>query len=232
MRLVCISDTHSLQGNFPVPEGDLLIHAGDMCNMGSERDVQRFAKWLESLPHRHKVVVAGNHDWFFQKQPELARAYLEPDVIYLQDSGCEIDGLDLWGSPWQPWFMDWAFNLPRKGAKIREKWNKIPLGTDILITHSPPHGTLDQVRPEQCAPGRGSSTGSGPLGCEELAIRLQAVRPRLHVFGHIHDNYGYVEIDGTIYVNASICDEAYRPVNRAIVLDVTTTGASRSFRIP
>jgi len=219
MRIVCISDTHGLEGNFPVPDGDLLIHAGDLCNVGTERDVQHFAKWLSRLPHRWKVVIAGNHDWLFQKQAALARAYLEPGVIYLQDSGCEIEGLKLWGSPWQPWFMDWAFNLPRKGAALRAKWSQIPLDTDVLITHGPPCGILDQVLPPSAAPDSTAELASAHLGCEELAIRLQAIQPKLHVFGHIHGSSGSIEQDGTIYVNASICDESYRPINRAIVLD-------------
>ena len=231
MRIVCLSDTHGLQDNFKVPEGDVLIHAGDFCNTGIERDVHKFAKWIDQLPHRWKVIVAGNHDWFFQKQPDLARAYMEPDVIYLQDSGCEIEGLKLWGSPWQPWFMDWAFNLPRKGAKLREKWNLIPLDTDILITHSPPYGFLDQVRPEPCAFGQGTDTGSGPLGCEELAIRLHSVRPKLHIFGHIHDGYGHKERDGTIYVNASICNEHYRPINRPVIVEVDVNASSEVFKV-
>lgn len=232
MRIVCISDTHGLQGNFPVPDGDLLIHAGDMCNIGSEEDVRRFAKWLSRLPHRWKVVVAGNHDCLFQEQPALARSYLESCATYLQDSACEIEGLRLWGSPWQPWFQDWAFNLPRKGSALQEKWNLIPFDTDVLITHAPPHGILDQVIPQPTEAGRPEQLGSGPLGCEELAVRLHAVQPKMHVFGHIHDSYGYLEQDGTLYVNASICDEAYRPVNRAVVLDFVTTNASKSFRIP
>jgi predicted phosphodiesterase len=231
MRLVCLSDTHGLQNNFKVPEGDVLIHAGDCCNTGSERDVYQFANWLRSLPHRWKVVIAGNHDWFFQKQPERARAYLGPDVIYLQDSGCEIEGLTFWGSPWQPWFMDWAFNLPRKGAKLREKWNLIPFDTDILITHSPPYRILDQVKPRRTKWGQEEEPGSGPLGCEELAIRLQIVRPKLHVFGHIHDAYGHEEWNGTIYVNASICDEQYRPVNRAVIIDVNVNTSPKVFKL-
>ena len=225
MRIVCLSDTHCLQNHFKVPDGDVLIHAGDFCNTGSERDVHKFATWFHRLPHRHKVVVAGNHDWFFQKQPELARAYLEPGAIYLQDSGCEIAGLKFWGSPWQPWFMDWAFNLPRRGIRLREIWNQIPIDTDVLITHSPPHGILDEVhrRPAAWGPEKGPS---GPFGCEELALRLPAVKPKLHVFGHIHDSYGSLEQEGTLFVNACICDEDYKPMHPAIVVDVDAKGHS------
>lgn len=189
----------------------------------TQREVHKFAKWLHRLPHKWKVVVAGNHDWFFQKQPEQARAYLKPDVIYLQDSGCEIEGLKFWGSPWQPEFMDWAFNLPRKGNRLREIWNKIPIDTDVLVTHSPPHGVLDQVRSR--ATGWGDELGpSGPLGCEELANRLQVVKPRLHIFGHIHDGYGLIQVGETTYVNACICDEDYRPIHPAIAIDLDSDG--------
>ena len=223
MRLVCLSDTHGEQDHFLVPEGDVLVHAGDFCSLGIEREVHKFAKWMKGLPHRWKIVVAGNHDRFFEKQPDLARAYLEPDIVYLQDSGCTIEGIHFWGSPWQPWFMDWAFNLPRKGENLREKWNMIPMNTDVLITHGPPHGILDEVRPRMTAWGM-SDEGSDPLGCEELAIRLAAVKPRLHVFGHIHDGYGFQQVEDITYVNASVCDEDYKPVNPVMVVDLDRKG--------
>ncbi len=219
MRLICISDTHNLHDRFKVPDGDVLIHAGDFCNTGIERDVHKFAEWIRRLPHPTKIVIAGNHDWFFQQQPELARVYLEPDVNYLQDSGIEIGGIKFWGSPWQPWFHDWAFNLPRKGEKIREKWNLIPMDTDVLITHGPLHGVLDAVRTRHARTDEVIGT-SGPLGCEELAIRVATVKPKVHIFGHIHDSYGTLDRDGTRFVNACICDEAYRPVNAPMVIDI------------
>jgi Icc-related predicted phosphoesterase len=115
--------------------------------------------------------------------------------------------------------MDWAFNLPRSGTRIREKWNLIPLDTDVLITHGPGHGILDAVRPRMTPWGM-EEEGRGPLGCEELAIRLASVKPLLHVFGHIHDGYGFHQKDGTTYINASICDEAYKPVHPVLVVDL------------
>lgn len=214
-----MSDTHGEQDRFKVPGGDVLVHAGDFSNMGTEREVQKATQWLARLPHQWKIVVAGNHDRFFEEEPELARAYLEPGIIYLQDSGCEIAGIRFWGSPWQPWFYNWAFNLPRKGAKLREKWSLIPLDTDVLITHGPPHGTLDAVQPRFTPLGM-TQAGTGPLGCEELAIRLHVVQPRLHVFGHIHGGYGCREQNGTTFVNASVCDEDYHPVNPVWVVDL------------
>jgi Icc-related predicted phosphoesterase len=221
MRIVCISDTHGHEGNFKVPDGDLLIHAGDVCNIGLEQDVRHFAKWFGKLPHRWKVMVAGNHDMLFERQPELARSLLPPDVHYLQDSGCTIEGLSFWGSPWQPRFQDLAFNLPRKGKRLREKWNQIPADVDVLITHTPPFGVLDKVRP-QASSGwdLAPHPGTGSLGCELLAERLLVVYPKLHVFGHIHDGHGGIHVGNTLYVNASICGERYRPTNRAIVVEM------------
>ncbi|MBP1627135.1 MAG: metallophosphoesterase [Holophagaceae bacterium] len=223
MRLVCLSDTHGEQDHFKVPDGDVLVHAGDFSNLGTEREVQQTAKWLARLPHRWKVVVAGNHDRCFEEAPELARTCLGPDILYLQDSGCEIGGLRFWGAPWQPWFCDWAFNLPRGGPGLREKWNLIPMDTDVLITHGPPHKVLDEVRPRMTPWGL-PEEGSGPLGCEELAIRLTAVKPHLHIFGHIHDGYGFLEQGGTTYVNASVCDEDYHPVNPVWIVDLEPGG--------
>ena len=193
-----------------IPDGDILIHAGDATSSGTPNEVDRFLGWLASQPHAHKILIAGNHDWLFQRDPKLVGLLLEKHqgITYLQDSGIELNGVRFWGSPWQPWFMNWAFNLPRKGPKLREAWERIPLGTDVLITHGPPSGVLDQVH------------GGEHLGCEELKIRLSAVKPRVHVFGHIHDGYGVARSKATTYINASTCTEEYRALNRPIVLDI------------
>ncbi|GLH74897.1 hypothetical protein GETHLI_33990 [Geothrix limicola] len=210
MRLICISDTHNAHKGMQIPDGDVLIHAGDATGQGLSQEVDRFLTWFGSQPHQHKILIAGNHDWLFQKHPEMAAQLLaaHPGITYLQDSAIEIDGVKFWGSPWQPWFLDWAFNLPRLGVGLREVWSKIPLDTDVLITHGPPHGVLDQVR------------GGTHLGCEELKARLATVRPRIHIFGHIHDSYGVAQSSATTYINGCSCDEDYRPTQRPIVLDI------------
>ncbi len=218
MRIVCLSDTHGRHGALAVPEGDVLVHAGDASMRGDDREIVAFATWLAALPHRHKLVIAGNHDWLFERQPGLARELLGA-VTYLQDSGTTIDGVRFWGSPWQPWFMDWAFNL-RRGAPLKARWDLVPEGTDVLITHGPPQGILDQVagivpRAISAMAGQGEH-----VGCEELLAAVQRLAPRLHVFGHIHEGYGEETRDGTRFVNASNCDRFYRPVNRPIVVDL------------
>lgn len=196
----------------------MLVHAGDLTLRGTEPELAAAVAWLVGLPHPRKVVIAGNHDWLFERQNTQARKMLSA-VTYLQDSGVTIDGLRFWGSPWQPWFMDWAFNL-RRGAPLRAKWDLVPEGTDVLVTHGPPQGILDQVagfvpRAISALAGR-----SEHVGCEELRVAVRRLRPRLHVFGHIHEGYGREEHDGTTFVNASSCDGAYRPVNAPVVVDL------------
>src|SRR5512135_2235582 len=124
MRVVCLSDTHNRHEALLVPDGDLLLHAGDATMRGTESEIAAFDEWLGSLPHRDKVVVAGNHDFLFQTEPAAARRLLR-NAVYLEDSGVTISGVTIWGSPWQPWFMDWAFNLPR-GAPLKAVWDRIP----------------------------------------------------------------------------------------------------------
>jgi predicted phosphohydrolase len=189
LTLVCVSDTHGRHAETVVPDGDVLVHAGDVTLHGELGDVEEFDHWLASLPHRHKVVVAGNHDWCFQTHPEQARARLR-HAVYLQDEAAVVAGLKFYGSPWQPWFLDWAFNLPR-GPELAAKWALIPDDTDMLVTHGPPFGVLDVTR-------RGDHAG-----CADLVARVRTVRPGLHVFGHIHEAAGAVRDGDTLFVNAA-----------------------------
>lgn len=211
-RIVAISDTHSRHEKMPpLPDGDILIHAGDATVSGSFDEIIEINRWFGTLPHKHKILVAGNHDWLFEKSPDMARA-LMTNAIYLQDETVVLEGLKIFGAPWQPRFFDWAFNVTR-GVPIARKWALIPTDTDILITHGPPHGILDGVIDRW--------TGeSAAVGCEELLPVIQRIQPRLHIFGHIHAGYGQVKIDRTQFVNASICNEAYSPIHLPIVIDL------------
>ena len=214
MRIVCISDTHNCNEQVAVPDGDLLIHSGDATITGTLHEIKLFNRWFASLPHPMKIFVAGNHDVLFEQRPDDAQTLLDLGVIYLQDSAVELEGLKIYGSPWQPRFYDWAFNLMR-GEEMAEKWALIPNEIDVLITHGPPNGILDLV-PRQYWDEK--------TGCEELRKRVETIagsgRLKLHVFGHIHCGYGVHEEFGVRFVNASICDEEYRPSNRPIVIDI------------
>lgn len=214
MRIVCISDTHGMWYHQELPTGDVLVHAGDITAHGAIPEVESFDAWLWEQHHlgkfREAVVVAGNHDQCFEQLPQRTRSALT-FPHYLEGDSIVIDGLKFWGGPWQPRFFNWSFNVDR--GHLHPYWARIPEDTDVLITHGPPYGILDISYFR--APHR--------VGCRELSERLEVVHPRLHVFGHIHGQYGVVSEggqEGTIYVNASICTEGYRPTNPPIVVDL------------
>lgn len=208
MKIVFIADTHNEHLNIDVPAGDMIVHAGDLSGSGTASQLEDFFSWFRRLPHQHKVLIAGNHDWLFELNNDRARE-LAQGVVYLQDESVTIEGLKIYGTPWQPWFMDWAFNLQR-GTALKAKWDLIPSDTDILITHGPPHGI-------------GDKTDAGELaGCEDLLSAVLRIRPKIHVYGHIHEGYGVYRRDDTptVFVNASVCDAAYYPINAPVVLDI------------
>lgn len=209
VRIVCISDTHFYHQHLDLPDGDILIHAGDFMGFGDmERHIAEFNDWLGEQPHAHKIVIAGNHDSMFESSPGVARELLT-NAIYLENSGVEVEGLRFWGSPVQPTFNDWAFNVDR-GNSIRRYWEMIPAETDVLVTHGPPFGVLDQGGPT-----------TPHLGCEELAKVVRRVAPKLHIFGHIHGGYGCFGPDnGTTFVNASIVTRKHMDFNEPYVVDV------------
>jgi len=206
MKIVTISDTHGMHRSLNMPVGDVLIHAGDFCSRGSLENVSEFNEWLGGLNYKHKIVIAGNHEWCLEREPKKAEALIT-NAIYLKDSSVVIDGIKFYGAPWQPYFFNWAFNLQR-GAELKEKWDLIAGDTDVLITHGPPHGYLDETLEGE------------HVGCEELAKAVSHIKPKLHIFGHIHYGYGSVKAGVTTFVNASTCTEGYEPVNEPLVFEL------------
>lgn len=208
---------------------NILIHAGDCTNIGKEHEVIDFVYWFQNLKgFDHKIFIAGNHDFAFEyyngyrhnnDAPWLHHLLNEEnlsqsDVVYLHDSEFVIKSpefsrpIKFYGSPWQPEFYNWAFNLPRNGEELEKKWNAIPDDTDILITHGPPFGYLD-ITPY-----------NNRVGCDILNVRVEKIKPIIHVFGHIHHSYGMMERNGVNFINASICNERYQPVRKPIVMDL------------
>lgn len=207
MKLVLIADMHGLYKKMArLPKGDILVCAGDISNIGGIQEIQEFNNWIGTQPFEHKIVVAGNHDWAFKLRPYLARLTMT-NCIYLEDSSIEVEGLKFYGSPWQPAFCHWAFNLKR-GPALAEKWAMIPNDTDVLVTHCGPRGILDK------------GVSGEALGCDDLLKRVKEVKPKLHVFGHIHNAYGTERHDTTTFVNATVCNEVYSPINPAIVIEI------------
>lgn len=202
-RIVAMGDTHGYHSRLAVPGGDILIHVGDLTGRGTLPQLEKVADWLRTLPHRHKVIVAGNHDFAFERTPAEARK-LFSDFIYLEDQEVTLEGLRIWGSPWQPWFYSWAFNLQR-GEEIDAKWQLIPRGLDVLITHGPPASFGDR-----CWDGR-------RVGCADLMRHVREKKPRYHLFGHIHEDRGQWVDGETTLINVTT-SECELPVT---VLDVT-----------
>lgn len=206
-RIVCISDTHGLHRKVQLPPGDVLVHAGDITRRGTLRELADFARWLGEQDYEKIVVIAGNHDRCFERSPEQSRRLIERVAVYLEDESFIYRDLRFYGTPWQPRFFNWAFNLPR-GAPLAEKWAQIPEDTDVLVSHTPPHGMLDRTRFGQ------------HVGCESLVDAVARVSPALHVFGHIHEGYGVRMQRGVMSINASSCTVRYEPVNPPICVTI------------
>jgi Icc-related predicted phosphoesterase len=209
MKISFFSDTHKKHEKVNFTSGDILICCGDFTSRGSINDVKKFSSFIKNLNYTYKVVIAGNHDFCFENQDrEVAEEILKNDgLIYLNDSGCKLHGLNIWGSPIQPWFHDWAFNR-QPGDDIKKHWDLIPNDTDILITHGPPKDILDL-----CYHG-------ARVGCPDLLKKVLEVRPKVHAFGHIHESYGVLEHEGITFVNACNLNEKYIVVNDLITLEV------------
>jgi Icc-related predicted phosphoesterase len=204
LKFVAISDTHGKHTRLKLPKGDVLLHAGDISFKGRKSEVVDFLQWFSAQPFRHKIFIAGNHDFYFEKESPLEVKKLIPEqVIYLNDSETEVDGIKIWGSPVTPWFHNWAFNRKR-GAQIRAHWNKIPENTDIIMTHGPVYGVLDLTKEET------------HTGCVDLLHTLETIKPKVHLCGHIHEGYGNVKRKGISFINASMVNESYELLNAPI----------------
>lgn len=208
MKIVAISDTHTKHNHLKLPKGDMLIHAGDISSGGTESEVKNFLHWFGSQDFKYKVLIAGNHDFFFEaRTPHYIASLLPKGVIYLNDEGVTIEGINIWGSPVQPWFYNWAFNRQR-GKEINQHWKLIPQNTDILITHGPTFGILDKT------------TRGEQVGCEDLKNMIDKIQPKFHICGHIHEAYGIEKVKNTTYINASVLNERYELVNKAIEFEI------------
>lgn len=228
VTFVCISDTHSKTSQLVLPPGDVLLHTGDFTYKGHPEEVEAFNSFVAKQNFQFKIVIAGNHDTPFDLENYdsfLAKKFHAKNgkfpypksinakevrerlnsCIYLEDSSCEVFGYKIYGSPWTPTYHNWGFNLDR-GLPILEKWRQIPDGIDILMTHGPPYDILDK-----CDNGT-------VAGCSDLLKEIKGrIKPRIHVFGHIHENHGVFEEDGITFINAATCTRDMRPTNPPIV---------------
>ena len=191
-----------------MPDADVVILCGDATSVGYEYEIANFLNWFSKLDqYKYKIFIAGNHDWFFEKTPQFVKQILPDNVIYLEDSGVEIEGIKFYGTPVQLEFCNWAFN--RTEEKLAQYWEAIPDDTDVLITHSPPLGILDY------------SPMCGKVGSPSLLNEVtMRIKPKVHCFGHIHHSHGVLEQDGTKFVNASVLNDNYKLVFEPIVVEI------------
>lgn len=192
MRIGLISDTHMRHASIRVPEVDILIHAGDFTRGGRTSEAEQFLAWFAAQPGE-KVLVAGNHDFCSEYRPERMREMTErAGVTYLVDEVATVAGLAIFGSPMTPAFRSGAWNRAR-GTAIRASWERIPEGLDVLVTHGPPKRVRDRT------------FFGANVGCDDLAEIVRARPPRLHVFGHIHEDAGEARLPDipTRFVNAA-----------------------------
>ncbi|SHI88768.1 Predicted phosphoesterase [Mesonia phycicola] len=191
MNIICISDTHNFHDKLTLPiEGDLIIHAGDLTEAGTERELKDFFDWFSKLPYPYKICIAGNHDFYLENISKQELEELIPNnVIYLEDEAVNINGINFWGSPYTFTHHNWAFK--KKQLEMETHWKKIPQQTNVLITHTPPKGVLDESNKE------------AEIGCPFLKEQITLKKPKFHIFGHLHENYGIVKLQQTTYINAT-----------------------------
>lgn len=213
MKIEVISDTHGQHRQVELQGADVLIHCGDITGRGEMRVFEDFCLWLEKLPHKDVIIVAGNHDFNFEN---VNRGYCEQrlreisKVHYLYNDGIELGGVKFWGSPNTPEFMGWAFM--REEEELADIWELIPTDTQVLITHGPPKGILDKSEEgEHC----------GSVSLRDRLANLNPAQPIVHVFGHIHEDGGKEEIHGNVtHINASVLDRRYKLVRKGTIIDL------------
>lgn len=193
MNLAAVSDTHDHPYDLPYPV-KIIFHAGDLTIDGAWGQLLKAVDELLRQPADHRVIVAGNHDWCVQQRNEEARKlFKEAGIIYLEDEEVTVEGLRIYGSPYTLEYGAYAFQLPRaRGFAAERKWAQIPEGIDILLTHSPPWGRFDVP-----------FGSNNRVGCADLMVALQRIKPRVHIFGHVHSPGDVVGADGIRYINAA-----------------------------
>ncbi|TDI96961.1 MAG: metallophosphoesterase [Deltaproteobacteria bacterium] len=210
MKIVAISDTHLEYLKMDIPDGDVFIHAGDI-DVYDASGLSMFNGWLGKLPHKHKLVIGGNHDSFLVGNYNLVQAMLT-NAKYLENEQYIIDGVKFWGSPITPTFNDWHFMADR-GDDIKQYWDMIPDETDVLITHGPPQGIMD-------VPSLPSGNKGEHVGCWDLMQAINRVKPKVHLFGHIHEQKDTQFKHGVWFYNVGVLDEYYVLTEKATVIDL------------
>lgn len=210
MKIIVISDTHNRHNSIILPEGDMIIHCGDFSD--SEVGFKNFIAWFSKLDYKYKILVSGNHDFFIKRIGyENILYYCDVNgIIYLQDTSINIEGIKFHGSPWTPKYGEYAFM--EQDEKLKKHWRKIPLDTEVLITHGPAYKIGDLIQQDIMEPNAGSKT------LKKRIISLQKLK--YHFFGHIHDDYGVHPRRKYIACNASIINYYKQELNKPIIVEI------------
>jgi len=225
MKIWSFSDTHRKHAFLDIPpDVDMAIFAGDATNDKipaiNANELLDFLEFFRSLTHiKYKIFTGGNHDTSLE-QGLVRISENDPDLIYLNHTGANIEGINIFGSPYTPHFgSNWAWNVPR--GSLTPFWNEIPENTDILITHGPPKGILDLTQYDTRSGANGNSYFQ--CGCKELLDRVKIIQPKYHIFGHIHPevncpNAGILKINNcqTTFINAAVCDFGRTPEDEKV----------------
>lgn len=231
LKIVCISDTHSGHNQLQLPPGDILIHSGDFSKSRTKLNAEEyidFVQWFSDQPHKTKILIAGNRDDFMHKEicHKFRKRSLEEidnvqsliinnkNIIYLNDSGYEYNDntfkFKIWGSPWTRLYGKEGKAFQISTPELKQKWDLIPEDTDLLITHGPPLGICDM------------NLGKVQAGCPELLTKVKEIKPGIHLFGHIHEGYGTLVTDETLFINAASIDKVTKKLtNEPVVIALT-----------
>lgn len=229
MKIMFISDTHGRHSEITklygeLPNVDMIIHSGDCTRYGEFDETDLFLDWYSKQNAKHKVLIAGNHDFVFQNQDRKNLLLANnPTITYLEDEFVNIDGIGIYGSPWSPIYGMWAF-MKHRNNDMDEVWRKVPTdgSVDILVTHTPRYGRMDV-----------SVRGNYNVGCEMLANRINDIHPKVHVFGHIHECGGMIKdetevpLEGMVSLNASLLNIRYTLENPIWVWETETNDWSK-----
>ena len=188
MKIIHISDTHGKHRELaPLPDGDVLVHSGDFSFAGTDNEALDFLNWFCDQPHKHKIFVAGNHDaaiW------DAKIEGLTPNVHFLSDNGVSIEGKLFYGAPMQ-------MGMKNGKLSVVENYDPIPEGVDVLITHQPPMGILDL------------DSAGRHFGSTKLLEKVTELKPKVHLFGHVHNAYGTNVWKDMTFVNGSVVNDHY-----------------------
>jgi Icc-related predicted phosphoesterase len=210
MKFSCISDTHGIPDKLKIESSDFIIHSGDILKKYKLEQVEEFVHWYSNLPAKYKILVAGNHDRFMTREKQTFLDMIKDKIIYLENSGIELEGIKFWGSPSVKWCGPYKHFTFMDETEAQEIFSQIPPDTDILISHGPPYGILDSDS---------ELDGTYHHGSKALLERILQIKPRYHVFGHVHRNYGQFQNEHTIFINSCIVSNDEIPENNPFVFE-------------